>query len=178
MSEVWSGKSCSKPGDSRLLSRQTLASPARSGKRLSGVEFRIVTGQQSEMQVMGTRVSSSPLESTQLPQLKGASAGKLSPCLGSPSSLTVRTVAGKELPISLSRTDSWTDLRKRVSSELGVRPYRLTLMTEDGRELKPKDKLQQRRGSLDDSLSQLLAVLGEVDRWREMPLDDFLELVV
>lgn len=89
--------------------------------------------------------------------------------------LHITTMAGAEAFVQVDRRTTVAAVRERASKELEVKEYRLTLAsTESNHKLEPPSATLEELGLCCDQC--LVAFLGQVDRWQELSIPEFLEL--
>jgi hypothetical protein len=89
--------------------------------------------------------------------------------------LTLSLLSGEEVTVNAIRKDTGSQVRKRVAFELDLQPYRVTISTACGSALDHEKTLEE-CGILGDA--KLFLGIGEADKWREMSMHAFIELVV
>eukprot|EP00931_Biecheleriopsis_adriatica_P091224 TRINITY_DN65121_c0_g1_i1.p1 TRINITY_DN65121_c0_g1~~TRINITY_DN65121_c0_g1_i1.p1 ORF type:complete len:714 (-),score=133.85 TRINITY_DN65121_c0_g1_i1:10-2151(-) len=94
-----------------------------------------------------------------------------------PFTLHASTLAGAEATVQVRRTDTVATLRECVAKKLGVGAYRLHLSSvSTERKLEPCSATLEELGVCHSG--ELIALYGQVDRWQEMAICDFLELAM
>jgi len=87
----------------------------------------------------------------------------------------VTTMAGGEATVQTHRNETVAALCEKVSKDLKVKEYRLTLAsTSNNCKLEPPSATLEELGVCSDE--DFLAFFGQVDRWQELSIPEFLEL--
>eukprot|EP00928_Gymnodinium_smaydae_P015271 TRINITY_DN15613_c0_g4_i1.p1 TRINITY_DN15613_c0_g4~~TRINITY_DN15613_c0_g4_i1.p1 ORF type:complete len:453 (-),score=67.05 TRINITY_DN15613_c0_g4_i1:206-1564(-) len=90
--------------------------------------------------------------------------------------IVATTLAGASATVEASSIHSVARVKELVAAGLGVGCYRVNLTTPAGVELKENTKTLADFGIVSDV--ELVAVLGEANRWRDMTRNEFIEILV
>jgi len=97
--------------------------------------------------------------------------------LRQPCAMHVSTLSGAEGTVEVHRTDTVAIVRDKVGKEMELKPYRIKLACSAAR-LEPDSATLEELGLCNCEVEEVALFFGEIDRWQEMSIAEFLELAV
>jgi len=91
-----------------------------------------------------------------------------------PFTVRITTLSGAEAEVECKRTDTVAHLRERAATPLGIKEYRLNLVSR-AKKLEPYSSTLEELGVVNGD-EDLAAHFGQIDRWQELTIAEFLEL--
>eukprot|EP00419_Tripos_fusus_P036733 CAMPEP_0172763940 /NCGR_PEP_ID=MMETSP1074-20121228/176347_1 /TAXON_ID=2916 /ORGANISM="Ceratium fusus, Strain PA161109" /LENGTH=725 /DNA_ID=CAMNT_0013598625 /DNA_START=17 /DNA_END=2194 /DNA_ORIENTATION=- len=97
--------------------------------------------------------------------------------LQQPFALHVTTLAGAEATVQVNRTETIFVVKEKVAKAMDLKAYRLNLVC-TSQKLEPETATLEELGFGTNETEKVAVFFGEINRWKEMSIPEFLELAV